>query len=99
MCDSGGKIWKYIKRPGVRLRLEVRVLKAEGIEMLVFLRVRHVEPANKADCDRLPQTHTTRCSSDASADGNESAKTTHCFAPMPLSRVQTDSESTAGSRR
>lgn len=46
-----------MNRPGVRLRLKVRVLKAEGIEMLLFLRVRHLEPANKAACDRLLQLH------------------------------------------
>ena len=64
-------------RPSGRLRLKVWMLKAEVLETLkgVSRRVRA----------RLTMTgygrSTSRCSSDASAGGNESAKTTSC--PMP----------------
>ena len=71
-------------RPSVRLRLMMRMLKAEVLETLLYGGV--TWSPSKADYDRLREVHhnvrsTTRCSSDASTGGNESMKTTSC--PMP----------------
>ena len=73
-CFQRYKIEIY-DRPGVRLRLKVRMLKAEVIETLLYGCV--TRSPNKPDHDRL----TTPCSSDASADGNGSETTTPSRTP------------------
>ena len=63
-------------RPSVRSRLKVWMLKAEVLETLLYGYVTW-NPSKSTGYGRP----TTRCSSDASAGGNESSKTTSC--PMP----------------
>ena len=69
-------------RPSVRLRMKVRMPKAEVMETLCT-------GVSRGARARLTTTgygrSTTRCSSDASASGNESAKTTSCPTPTRFS--------------
>ena len=75
---SGRYKMEICDRPSVRLRLKVRMLRAEVMETPLYGCVTW-SPSKAAPTGYGRST--TRCSSDASSGGNESAKTTSC--PMP----------------
>ena len=71
-------------RPGVRLRLKVRLLKAEVVETLLYGCM--TWSPKKPDYDRLRRVFTAPCSSDALDGGNGSATTTPYRTPTRLPR-------------